>query len=74
MIAFLCWRCTAGVVGLRLIRALTDRDYAEDFLWSETPFPAGGCRYVTPLVWREVCRLLLWKASFGRIGRAKASE
>lgn len=61
-----CW------LAFMALEAMTDLQYATDFMWSETPYPAGSCEHVSPPVWRELRRLIVYRLTFGRFGRAGA--
>jgi hypothetical protein len=59
-------RCSFALIALRL---LSNGEYVRDFLWDETPYPAGDCEHISPPVWREVRRLILYRLTLGRCGR-----
>ncbi len=58
-----CWSCGLSYVALRLTAG---SDHAGYVLWNETPFPAGECRHVRPVLLREAWRVLLWRLRIRR--------
>ncbi len=58
-----CWPCG---LSYGLLKLVAGADHASDVLWSETPFPAGECEHVRPVLLREAWRVALWRLRIRR--------